>query len=318
MKKIIYAFLVIALYSCETHSSHYYKDEMRNFVCAMSGWAKEQKSSFLIIPQNGIELVTVDGLEDGILSTTYLNAIDGHGQEDIFYGYDADNQTTPKEVSDYLISFLKKSQAVGTTILGVDYCSSESKMADSYGKNAAHQFISFAATERSLNVIPNDTIYNENSSKIISLKTAKNFLYLINPDQFSSKQAFIERVCATNYDVLIMDLFFQDNTQFSAEEIEELRSKANGGSRLVIAYMSIGEAENYRYYWQSSWNMFKPRWIDRENPDWKGNYKVKYWDKEWQSIIFGNNDSYLQKILNANFDGVYLDIIDAFEYYENR
>ncbi|HKL96379.1 MAG TPA: endo alpha-1,4 polygalactosaminidase [Paludibacteraceae bacterium] len=318
MKKIIYAFLVIGLYSCETHSSHYYKDEMRNFVCAMSGWAKEQKSSFLIIPQNGIELVTVDGLEDGILSTTYLNAIDGHGQEDIFYGYDADNQTTPKEVSDYLISFLKKSQAVGTTILGVDYCSSESKMADSYGKNAAHQFISFAATERSLNVIPNDTIYNENSSKIISLKTAKNFLYLINPDQFSSKQAFIERVCATNYDVLIMDLFFQDNTQFSAEEIEELRSKANGGSRLVIAYMSIGEAENYRYYWQSSWNMFKPRWIDRENPDWKGNYKVKYWDKEWQSIIFGNNDSYLQKILNANFDGVYLDIIDAFEYYENR
>lgn len=318
MKKIIYAFLVIALYSCETHSSHYYKDEMRNFVCAMSGWAKEQKSSFLIIPQNGIELVTVDGLEDGILSTTYLNAIDGHGQEDIFYGYDADNQTTPKEVSDYLISFLKKSQAVGTTILVVDYCSSESKMADSYGKNAAHQFISFAATERSLNVIPNDTIYNENSSKIISLKTAKNFLYLINPDQFSSKQAFIERVCATNYDVLIMDLFFQDNTQFSAEEIEELRSKANGGSRLVIAYMSIGEAENYRYYWQSSWNMFKPRWIDRENPDWKGNYKVKYWDKEWQSIIFGNNDSYLQKILNANFDGVYLDIIDAFEYYENR
>ncbi len=318
MKKIIYAFLVIALYSCETHSSHYYKDEMRNFVCAMSGWAKEQKSSFLIIPQNGIELVTVDGLEDGILSTTYLNAIDGHGQEDIFYGYDADNQTTPKEVSDYLISFLKKSQAVGTTILGVDYCSSESKMADSYGKNAAHQFISFAATERSLNVIPNDTIYNENSSKITSLKTAKNFLYLINPDQFSSKQAFIERVCATNYDVLIMDLFFQDNTQFSAEEIEELRSKANGGSRLVIAYMSIGEAENYRYYWQSSWNMFKPRWIDRENPDWKGNYKVKYWDKEWQSIIFGNNDSYLQKILNANFDGVYLDIIDAFEYYENR
>jgi cysteinyl-tRNA synthetase len=53
-----------------------------------------------------------------------------------------------------------------------------------------------------------------------------------------------------------------------------------------------------------------------ENPEWEGNYKVKYWEKEWQDIIFGNEDSYLQKILDAGFDGVYLDIIDAFEYFE--
>ena len=115
-----------------------------------------------------------------------------------------------------------------------------------------------------------------------------------------------------------MDLFFQDESAFTASEIAQLRIKANGGRRLVIAYMSIGEAENYRYYWKSSWNLIKPQWLDAENPDWKGNYKVKYWDKEWQSLIFGTPDSYLQKIVTADFDGVYLDIIDAFEYYENR
>ena len=52
------------------------------------------------------------------------------------------------------------------------------------------------------------------------------------------------------------------------------------------------------------------------SPDWEGNYKVRYWEEDWQAIIYGDADSYLQKILDAGFDGVYLDIIDAFEYFE--
>ena len=55
-----------------------------------------------------------------------------------------------------------------------------------------------------------------------------------------------------------------------------------------------------------------------ENPDWPGNYKVKYWNEEWQGLIYKNQDSYLNKIMAAGFDGVYLDIIDAFEYFEDK
>ena len=72
------------------------------------------------------------------------------------------------------------------------------------------------------------------------------------------------------------------------------------------------------YYWQSSWNANKPSWIDKENPDWAGNFKVNYWQAEWQNIIFGNDNSYLKKILDAGFDGTYLDIIDGFEYFEEK
>jgi cysteinyl-tRNA synthetase len=113
-----------------------------------------------------------------------------------------------------------------------------------------------------------------------------------------------------------MDLFFDDGTPFFADEIEQLKNKANGGKRIVVSYMSIGEAENYRYYWRQEWNQKRPAWLDAENPNWSGNFKVKYWDVEWQKIIYGNDDSYLKKIIDAHFDGVYLDIIDAFEYYE--
>ena len=80
--------------------------------------------------------------------------------------------------------------------------------------------------------------------------------------------------------------------------------------------MSIGEAEDYRYYWQTDWTSTKPDWIEAENPDWEGNYKVKYWETEWQNIIYGDSDSYLDKIISVGFNGVYLDIIDAFEYFE--
>ena len=114
-----------------------------------------------------------------------------------------------------------------------------------------------------------------------------------------------------------MDGFYGNNL-FSAAEITGLKTKQNGGKRFVVAYMSIGEAEDYRYYWQNGWNTSPPGWLDKENPDWAGNYKVKYWQEDWQNIICNTETSYLKKILDAGFDGVYLDIIDAFEYFEEQ
>jgi cysteinyl-tRNA synthetase len=96
----------------------------------------------------------------------------------------------------------------------------------------------------------------------------------------------------------------------------KLKHKANGGKLILTCYMSIGEAKEYRYYCNANWTTNPLQWLDAANPDWKGNYKVKYWNNDWQTIIYGNENSYLKKIINVGFDGVYLDIIDAFEYYD--
>lgn len=296
----------------------YYRQEMRNFVIGISQVAKAENSNFLIIPQNGIELVTMDGEPDGTKAMDYLNAIDANGQEDLLYGYNNDNEATPGEERDYIINFLNVSRISGNKILVTDYCSTPSKMDDSYAANHSRNYVSFAADQRNLDHIPNhpNPIYAENDDDILSISQVKNFLYLINPANFTSKSDFIDAVTATNYDLIIMDLFSADNLTFTSSDIEQLRIKANGGSRLVVCYMSIGEAEDYRYYWNPSWQSDKPEWLDAVNPDWPGNYKVKYWESAWQDIIYGNDDSYLSKILAAGFDGVYLDIIDGFEYYE--
>jgi len=121
---------------------------------------------------------------------------------------------------------------------------------------------------------------------------------------------------ATDYDVFIIDAFFEDSL-LTAAQISDLKTKPNGTRRLVISYMSIGEAEDYRFYWQSSWDKKPPSWLAGENPAWPGNYKVRYWEPVWQDIILGSPDSYLDRIIAMGFDGVYLDIIDGFEYFEN-
>src|SRR5690349_2496887 len=102
----------------------------------------------------------------------------------------------------------------------------------------------------------------------------------------------------------------------SLNDVQRMRRKPDGGKRVVLSYMSIGEAEDYRYYWDPTWKARAPAWLEKENPDWPGNYKVRYWSPEWRALIFGSPGAYLDKIIAAGFDGVYLDIIDVFEYYE--
>ena len=295
-----------------------FKQEMRTFVQDLSAYARSAQPGFFIIPQNGQELITLNGDNEGTADLTYLSAIDAQAREDLFYGYSRDDSATPEVETDYMADFLDIAIEQGKVILVTDYCSTQSKMDDSYSKNLARGYISFAANHRELDNIPAYPygLQGENSDSIEDLSDIRNFLYLINPAEFSGKSHFIQAITSTNYDLLIMDLFFDEGIAFTADEVSQLRQKQNEETRLVVCYMSIGEAEDYRYYWQTDWSRNKPGWLYKENPDWEGNFKVKYWDSEWQRIIFGGPDAYLDRILNAGFDGVYLDIIDAFEYYE--
>jgi cysteinyl-tRNA synthetase len=321
MKSIILIISVLfLLFSCNGPSPDMdYRQEMRDFVQGISAYAKNLKTGFIIIPQNGHELYTKESEPDGDADHTYLGAIDGVGREDLFYGYDSDDAATPSSARDEMISFLNVAENNGVEALVTDYCSTHSKMDDSYQQNNLRGYISFAADHRELDNIPAYPAvpYHQNTDNITSLGAAQNFLYLLNPSSYASKDAFLAELRATEYDLFIIDLFFSETVGLTADEIDSLKSKpTGGGSRLVIAYMSIGEAEDYRYYWDPEWDTNPPDWIEEENPGWPGNYIVRYWDPEWQDIIYGNDDSYTKKIIDAHFDGVYLDIIDAYEYFE--
>ncbi len=320
--KVLY--LLVFFFSCVSSEIEFvmgdinYREFMREFVVSLSYYARSYNPQFIMIPQNGVEIITENGEPDGPLSTEYVNAISGIGQEDLFYGYNDDNEPTPNASKNYILGFLNTAKSHGLEILVIDYCSSTSYVDESYNQSYIRNFISFAADSRELDNIPSypTSIFDNNNSSVTNLSDAANFLYLINADAYNNKTDFLNAIIPTNYDLIIVDLFFHGDIILSSSEVASLKTKPDGGRRLVIAYMSIGEAEDDRYYWKNIWNLRPPSWLGDENPNWEGNYKVHYWKPEWQQIIYGNDDSYLKKIIDAGFDGVYLDIIDAFEYFE--
>ncbi len=137
----------------------------------------------------------------------------------------------------------------------------------------------------------------------------------INDFLYQLQNLDLKAVGNTAFDLVVMDYSADgsNETAYTPADVAALQNSPGGPKRL-LAYLSIGEAEDYRYYWQSSWTPGNPAWLDTENPNWPGNYKVHYWDPEWQAVIF----DYLDKIVAAGFDGAYLDLIDAYEYYEEQ
>jgi cysteinyl-tRNA synthetase, unknown class len=299
---------------------------MRELVGSIGDYARVQRPGFLVIPQNGHELLTVDGEPTGDPAAAYLSVIDGVGREDLFYGYDGDGLPTPASERDRMVAFMDLAFAQGVRPLVIDYCSVAADVDDSYASSGARGYLSFAAPSRELDVIP---LYpgeprGANASDVANLLGAASFLYLLSPDsaRYPTRSEYLAAIAATDYDLVVMDLFFDDAegnvTSLTAEDVARIRLKARGGSRLIVCYLSIGEAESYRYYWQTAWTrpLSRPSWLAEENPDWPGNYKVEYWDPAWQAILLGSAGAYLDRILAAGFDGVYLDIIDAYEYFE--
>jgi len=110
----------------------------------------------------------------------------------------------------------------------------------------------------------------------------------------------------SEFDIAVIDI---DDCRLAPSQLLELQSD----NRVLLSYLSIGEAEDYRSYWTEEWTSEYPDYIHEENPLWPGNYKVKYWHHGWQEIIY----SQLDRIMENGFNGAYLDIVDAYRYFED-
>jgi cysteinyl-tRNA synthetase, unknown class len=110
-------------------------------------------------------------------------------------------------------------------------------------------------------------------------------------------------------------------------EVDRIRTRPDGSKRLVVSYISIGEAEEYRFYWKPEWTEAAkakdrtkmPSWWNGENCAWPGNHAVRFWHPSWKSLIYGAGpESFIGRIVNAGFDGVYLDRVDIYEMFRTE
>jgi cysteinyl-tRNA synthetase, unknown class len=110
----------------------------------------------------------------------------------------------------------------------------------------------------------------------------------------------------------------------TASDVALLKQRPDGGRRVVISYLSIGEAEDYRPDYFNSEYMTEdaPDWLLQENKIWKGNRIIRFCEEGWQRTILGDDDgrnvynsldpSPLYKLIELGFDGVYLDRVDVY------
>jgi cysteinyl-tRNA synthetase, unknown class len=119
----------------------------------------------------------------------------------------------------------------------------------------------------------------------------------------------LQQLGASEFELVVIDYSADGSAEhaFTSSQIVALRSARC--QRRVVAYLSVGEAESYRWYWQSHWRAGEPAWLGAPDVDWEQNYWVKYWDPDWQQLVH----RYLDAIIAAGFDGVYLDRIDAYQ-----
>jgi cysteinyl-tRNA synthetase len=117
-----------------------------------------------------------------------------------------------------------------------------------------------------------------------------------------------EKVISSNYDLIIIDTCDPDGKLFTAKDLYEMKQREGKDDKLLIGYVSLGEAESYRWYWQKQWKKNPPKWLGRENKEWPGNYPVHFWTEEWWEIT----KQILDKVLAQDFDGIFIDKVDVY------
>lgn len=134
------------------------------------------------------------------------------------------------------------------------------------------------------------------------------------------------------FDMLVVDgtTGAKDGTPIGKDEVANLKSKPGGGTRLIVSYLSIGEAEDYRkdYFNAEYMTEDAPDWLLSENERWKGNRRIRFCEEGWQRTILGDDDgrnvynsvepSPLYRLIEAGFDGVYLDRVDVYSEVEKQ
>jgi cysteinyl-tRNA synthetase, unknown class len=110
-------------------------------------------------------------------------------------------------------------------------------------------------------------------------------------------------VASSPYQFLIIDNYDSNGTPWTAAQVASMSA-----NKVLGGYVSIGEAETYRDYWQSSWSTNPPSWLGPEDPDWDGNYYIDFRAPEWLAIAKGE----IAKMIAQGFEASYMDVIDVY------
>ncbi len=281
---------------------------MQDLVIEISRYAKTRKPGFLIVPQNASKLVYEKGDPYSRRHAGYFDAIDAIGIEGLFYNGTLEPDSLRIAVLD---TFARQKK-----VFISDYVVNKADAPSALEMIRKHGFVPMVRTPENFDYV---RIPGKPAPRgVRNIAEVTNYLYLINGSRYADKQSFIEAVSGSGYQLAIIDLFFHGEA-FTADEIAQMRKLPGGGQRILLGYVNIGAAENWRHYWKKDWKIGAPGFLHRPYHGYKDEAWVKFWDPAWKQILAGKPSSYVDMLIAAGFDGAYLDNVEAYLYlYSNE
>ena len=300
-----------------------YRAQMREVIEELSNYARDRDPAFALVARPGFELLRWDQREFilaeakrppgmvltedaivplGLPMRRFIQAIDGIALNDQFCG-----KSIP-------LPSLQRFQAMGVAMMSIEHCGNDAAAFRALEQSQQALMFSHVDADRSdmFERLPVRRPMGENSNNIESLDEARNMLVLTQSRPFGSRDDWLLSVSSTNYDVVVIDAFYNGKEPLSKDDIHSLKFKALGAQRLVFAWLDLSHAGDDRFYWEPEWDVGSPSWIVGRHPDRLGTFAVEYWHPRWKSII-GN---YFKGIMDLGFDGVVLNGTDAYLRFE--
>ena len=314
-----------------------YRQEARDIVVTLSKFAKSNNPSFETLVVEGRHLLTKENWEydleeywdakkygfanedeaflhnlfhkersESLIGSkvrTFLKNIDGVILSDLYCSNSKLNISQAKTIKDNNL-----------TILSTEHCSGDKEVLKAKAELAKKEIpvYGFSSLETGYKEIPQEREFLENAENINNIKNAKNFLYQKDNSNYTSKGDWLDSLQNTNYDLIIIDAFYNDKFPLTTEEVTKLKYKKNGMRRRVFSRISITEAKDTRYYWNDSWQIGNPSFLRTESFSNKNSLITDYWDFNWKEII----GKYLKSIVDLGFDGVVIEDVDNHKYFE--
>jgi cysteinyl-tRNA synthetase len=159
-------------------------------------------------------------------------------------------------------------------------------------------------------------VHSSQEARRLNLRWVKSWAYQI---QGLDEEGAVDALADSDYDLIVVE---PTRSVEGSEEFDTagMVARLHDEGKLVLAYLDVGEAEDYRTYWAEGWvapsadGPGEPDFLITVDPaGWSGDYPVAFWDERWKDIVIYDDGSLLDMVLDDGFDGVYLDWIEAYQ-----
>lgn len=213
-----------------------------------------------------------------------------------------------------MIYALNAMREFGLRTLSIENCRGR-KEVDSANRAADRdRVLSYAASGNAkLDIVPKGHPRAENAAPVTTITASRTWLPLLRGDRFGTKAEWLMALQKTNHDMLLIDVAHRGADPVTAYEVSQLKFKELGAPRLVMAVLPIGKAYDWRWYWRKGWEAGDPPFLFAPDPADPGSFITDLGNPQWKELL----GKTLAAILDAGFDGIVLDDVDTYLWFED-